>query len=280
MTQWGAVTTIQTLPSLGKEPVPLEIDSLPSLTSQHERRSLSDGIRGLYQTCQLFDLSIHIGTSRFPAHRAVLAALSRTCCDLVHEAERRAHEAEQCSVGAGQQTAQDGSVQKQAEDGKVAPSNPSRPITERPKLFLEGVTSEEAVRAFLDIVYGLADDYTVSTDEANKDVLRLAKMLDLPFLENLAAQKVVKGITTSNVVARMATCKDFELQDAYAAIETELVNNKLALRAVSNNPEVVDHPRLLQSLLIRTASVHRPVTGKRPAEETATAPVAGRQRKA
>lgn len=274
MTQWGAVTTIQTLPSLGKEPVPLEIDSLPSLISQHERRSLSDGIRGLYQTCQLFDLSIHIGTSRFPAHRAVLAALSRTCCELVHEAERKAHEAEQCSVGSGQQATQDGT------DGKVAASNPGRPITERPKLFLEGVTSEEAVRAFLDIVYGLADDYTVSTDEANKDVLRLAKMLDLPFLENLAAQKVVKGITTSNVVARMATCKDFDLQDAYAAIETELVNNKLALRAVSNNPEVIAHPSLLQSLLIRTASVHRPVSGKRPAEEPPTAPAAGRQRKA
>jgi len=272
MTQWGAVTTLETLPSLGLEPVCLEVEDLPVLAEQGERRSLTAGIRGLYQTCHMFDLTIVVGRQRFPAHRAVLASLSRRCCDKVQQALQAADVSTETATAAGADLGVPppaaAAAQPEAPVGVAVASTPTVPAASasatssfcRPELHLEGIEDPEAVRILLDVVYGLADDYTASSDDANKDVLRLARQLDLPFLEAMAAQKMVQDLSSANVVSRLATCRDFELREVYSAIEQELVENKSALQEVSNAADVLQHPELLQSLLVMTASVHRPVS--------------------
>ena len=53
----------------------LKIDvKAPGLTTS--AYLLSDRIRALFQTCQFFDVHLRVGNARFPAHQAVLAAMS------------------------------------------------------------------------------------------------------------------------------------------------------------------------------------------------------------
>lgn len=112
----------------------------------------------------------------------------------------------------------------------------------------------------LDVIYQMNSEYNPSSEEANKDVLRLAQQLELPRLEELATRKLAENLTTENVVPRLSTCKEFELKDMYDSIEEEVVVNQPALVRISATDEVTQHPVILQSLLIRSANVHRPVS--------------------
>ena len=51
----------------------LKINLKPAQTVSY---MLSDRIRGLFQTCQFFDMFVTVGNARFPCHQAVLAASS------------------------------------------------------------------------------------------------------------------------------------------------------------------------------------------------------------
>eukprot|EP00913_Durusdinium_trenchii_P012317 g11562.t1 len=133
----------------------------------------------------------------------------------------------------------------------------SRPSS-RPELVLD-IASPEAARALLDMVYGLGREYNITSDEANKDVLRLAKQLDIPSLQACLC-----------AVARLQTCQEFGLDEMYDAIVEEVVMTRDALQLVAANEEVMKYPAILQGLLVRSANMHRPVRKrtKRELEES------------
>eukprot|EP00441_Pelagodinium_beii_P038345 CAMPEP_0197628404 /NCGR_PEP_ID=MMETSP1338-20131121/6731_1 /TAXON_ID=43686 ORGANISM="Pelagodinium beii, Strain RCC1491" /NCGR_SAMPLE_ID=MMETSP1338 /ASSEMBLY_ACC=CAM_ASM_000754 /LENGTH=255 /DNA_ID=CAMNT_0043199375 /DNA_START=49 /DNA_END=816 /DNA_ORIENTATION=- len=239
MTQWGAVIALSQKASSNDLGAPIVVQ-VQSVTTHANSRKLSEGLKEMYQKCQMFDLSLLVGKTRFPAHRAVLASLSEKSRERVREAV-------------------DANTAAESQAGST-----------RPDLPLTSITHPEAARALIDVVYGLAPDYSVSSEEANRDVLHLAKEWDLPFLGNLAVHKLVEDINSENVVTRLATCKEFGLDAAYAEISKVLVANRDALLDVCTRDEVVSHPEILQGLLISSAEVHRPASGKHGLEEVET----------
>lgn len=95
----------------------------------------------------------------------------------------------------------------------------------RPELRLD-IASPEAARALLDLVYGLGSEYNIDSEEANTDVLRLARQLDLPGLQALATRYLGESLSSENVgslrrqlfqwreaVQRLRTCQEFGLQE-------------------------------------------------------------------
>eukprot|EP00438_Fugacium_kawagutii_P006289 Skav222676 [mRNA] locus=scaffold997:714266:719747:- [translate_table: standard] len=112
---------------------------------------LRQGLRGLLQSQELCDVAlVSSGGAAFPAHRAVLAASSPQL------RARVAH------------------VKIQA-DGL-------------PAIQLD-VQHSEAVKALIDCVYGTEGEncdgcYNPSSEEANRDVLALARLFELPALED------------------------------------------------------------------------------------------------
>mmetsp|Transcript_13594 Transcript_13594/g.23960 ORF Transcript_13594/g.23960 Transcript_13594/m.23960 type:complete len:345 (+) Transcript_13594:38-1072(+) len=324
MTHWGKVTGSQAATSSVVEPVSLPVEDIPPITDKG--RSVTAGIRGLYQKCQMYDITVVVGESRLPAHKVVLAAMSKPlwervaqavnefqaqqsqCAAETQEKEPKAAEADQeCKADAVDVKSKDSvpavapaiydnqwsseattsRVPETAGEGqepqpspaeaapaeKVTPA-PVAPALTRPELHLEFINSPEAARVMLDRIYGLSDEYEISSDEANNDVLRLAKTLELPCLEGIAMKKLVQDLSTENVIPRLATCKQFELTEMYEAMEEEVCTNMPALRHVSSGSEVMEYPELLQSLLVRSAGVHRPApeekkSNKRALEEPA-----------
>jgi len=83
MTQWGKVVSVSNLQAAGTTLLEIQVDDLPSLPAE---RNLAEGIKILYQTCQLYDLNLVVGTTRLPAHKVVLASMSRACCEQVQKA--------------------------------------------------------------------------------------------------------------------------------------------------------------------------------------------------
>lgn len=350
MTHWGRVTTGSNQPTQKNKPVVLEVEELPPIP--HVERNIAEGIRGLYQKCQMYDLNLVVGKHRFPAHKAVLASMSEAFCQRVRQAVADyethlkgtaaldssaspavtnketsvAEEAPTPGNGAapapaaaapapgaagldvlpgpaiycnqwkestpeapaasestpnmpaaapeglqespaaetaatpGADVASSAPVPAAGETAQ-APTAVPPPTLTRPELYLDFIESPEAAQAMLDVVYQMNQEYNPSSEEANKDVLRLAQQLDLPRLEELATRKLAEDLTTENVVPRLSTCKEFELSDMYDSIEEEVVANQPALVQVSATDEVIQHPVILQSLLVRSAKVHRPVAG-------------------
>ncbi|CAJ1448013.1 unnamed protein product, partial [Effrenium voratum] len=75
----------------------------------------------------------------------------------------------------------------------------------------------------------------------------------------LATRYLAENLTTENAVARLQTCRQFGLEEMYEAIEQEVVMNREALEQVAAEEEVMKHPAILQSLLVRSARMHRPM---------------------
>mmetsp|Transcript_5418 Transcript_5418/g.9681 ORF Transcript_5418/g.9681 Transcript_5418/m.9681 type:complete len:349 (+) Transcript_5418:55-1101(+) len=311
MTQWGKVVAINTMQAVGATPIDIQVDDLPQLPSSE--RNLAEGIKSLYQTCQLYDLNLVVGKTHLPAHKVVLASMSRACCEHVQKAVKEYQQQHQkveakeqpeqekpateeapstsCAevptatspVYSNQWKCQDDSAEPPAV-AVIADSNASSTSSDsektatpvpavsdepsvqpppsasstRPELNLD-IDNPEAARAFLDLVYGLGTEYNISSDAANKDVLRLATQLDVPCLQESATHFLGQNLTSSNAVDRLQTCKEFGLDEMYQAIEEEVVANKEALSQIASDEEVVKHPGILQGLLIRSASVHQPV---------------------
>eukprot|EP00933_Yihiella_yeosuensis_P079870 TRINITY_DN9328_c2_g1_i1.p1 TRINITY_DN9328_c2_g1~~TRINITY_DN9328_c2_g1_i1.p1 ORF type:complete len:357 (+),score=102.80 TRINITY_DN9328_c2_g1_i1:73-1143(+) len=336
MTHWGTVSDGSSAPAAMSEPLHLEVSSLPQVPDSGK---ITEGIRGLYQKCQMYDLNLVVGKSRFPAHKAVLAAMSQTCCERLKQAAAEQEMQRQSAVTAAAAAAAaasaaatatppatatsseapapsaSGGVETVASQNDeaaaagaagatvgvqdiqlklmaelcvpgtatrslaVAPSDPATPVVAPPSngrldLHLTYITRPEAVQALLDFVYGLSDKYTVECQQVNKEVLRLAQELDIGPLQELATEKLVEDVHTQNVVERLATCKEFGLEEAYGAIQEEIVKSKPALQAIAEGTEVLQAPTILQTILVRAAEVHRPIEesslrpGKRSAEES------------
>jgi len=315
MTHWGKVTGAQSVASSTIEPVSLQVGDLPPIAEKE--RSITAGIRGLYQKCQMYDIVVVVGNKRLPAHKVVLAAMSEPLCKRVKQAvaEFQAQQTQssaspavapaeepkaappsesketppeaqeappsevkeappvapaiydnqwsevctQATAPTVPEAAGEGQEPQTVADAAPAGKAPSSALT-RPELNLEFITNFEAASVMLDVIYGVsAEDQEITSDEANSDVLRLAKTLELPCLEGIAMKKLAKDLSTENVVPRLATCKQFGLTEMYETIEDEVVINKLALVNVSHGTEVMQYPELLQSLLVRSAALHRGV---------------------
>merc|ERR1712007_413346 len=98
-------------------------------------------------------------------------------------------------------------------------------------------------------------DYNPRTQEINKDVLRLAQNFRLPGLTERAAHWLAKDLTTGNVVERLTICEDFGLNDLREKILEQLTYNKKALAEVVSSPQIVQYPKLMQSMLQLAAAV-------------------------
>jgi hypothetical protein len=263
MTHWGTVTALQKAPALGSEPVALEV-KLERSSAEDQGSKLATGIKELYQKCQFYDLLIVAAGSRFPAHKAALAAMSGALSERVRQACAKFRE-----------TADTGTSGTEA-GGPLVESRGSYP-----ELHLPDISSPEAAKALLDFVYSLGSGYSVSSDEVNRDVLRLAKEFELPLLEDHASRQLTEGLSTANVIARLATCEEFGLDNLYGVIADELMINIEALVEVSNSEEILRHPKILQSLLIRAARLHNSAAVTTPSKRVSQywAPLEGRAEK-
>jgi len=126
------------------------------------------------------------------------------------------------------------------------------------ELELTGIRSAESARIFLSFVYerGTSWQYRASSDEVNKDVLRLAQHFQLPYLREHAARWLASNLTTQNVVQRLVTCEEFGMTTLREAMMSELIKNPAILAVVSSSSDIMEHPRILQELLLRVASHH------------------------
>lgn len=255
MTHWGTVTALQKAPSLGSEPVALEVQ-LERLPREDQGSTLATGIKELYQKCQFYDLLIVAAGSRFPAHKAALAAMSSALCQRVRQA---------CAK-----------FQETADMGN-SPVDVFESRGSYPELHLSDISSPEAAKALLDFVYSLGSGYSVSSDKVNRDVLRLAKEFELPLLVDHASRQLTRDLNTANVIGRLATCEEFGLDDLYGVIADELMDNLEALVEVSNSEEILRHPKILQSLLIRAARLQNSAAATTPSKRVMYwAPLDGR----
>jgi len=138
-----------------------------------------------------------------------------------------------------------------------------------------GVQSPEAMRIMLDYVYlvgtGAPWEYKPSSAEVNKDVLRLARNFGLDHLHEYAARWLAKGLTTSNVVERLVTCEEFGLGLLREKIIEQLGANPAELMIVSSSPAIMQHPHILQDLLVKVASCNAAATAAAIAKKAAPA---------
>lgn len=163
----------------------------------------------------------------------------------------------QCEVGAAvadaptpQQDLQE--IEKEPEPPKVL------------EVHFSDISSPEAIQIMLAHIYGTdggeVANYTPSGDEANKDVLRLASQMQLPSLKEFATHWMASNLNSANAVPRIATCQEFALHDLFEAATESLAGDAFALAQVTEDLEIMKHPRLLQKLLIRVAMLYPKAT--------------------
>lgn len=244
---WGtrAVTDLQPAPTLGKQPVELKVSV--ELVEEDVSARLAKGVQLLYQSGEFCDVIIVAAGERFPAHRSVLAAASEGVRDFLREQATTAISESSLEGAAGTS-----GTAVEARDAGPASLGAA-------ELHLSGISHGAAVRLLLEHIYGLAargaDDFEPGSEDVNKDVLRLAQRLRLPRLEEQASRWLARdGLTSANVVQRLVTCQGFELTDLFSAIEGQLAASAPALSAVTEGTEILDHPRILQSVLVKTVS--------------------------
>jgi len=253
MALWGTVTALQTVPSLGSQPIELLIDVEDDAKSGGS--SLSEGIRSLYQKCQMYDVLLVVGDKRFPAHLSVLASLGGA----MKERLRHALEKPSTEDGAAASPRSPANQPAEVTSPATSPGAESRfGYPSYPEVLLDGITHTEAVTVFIDFVYGLGTTYKISSDEANRDVLRLAHTLELPRLRDLASATLAQGLTSDNAIEHMATCEEFGLDGLCDLIAEQVTKSGEALTRISSGSEVTKHPKILQKLLIRAANVYSP----------------------
>jgi len=202
----------------------LEVDLGP-MPTEDGTNTLLAGLRGMLERKELCDVAlVASGGEVYPAHRAVLAASS------------------------------------QAFRERLKPGGSEGVWTEAeglPALMLS-VKHPEAVKALIDCAYG-ADaatqgkepTYTPSCEAANKDVLRLARDFGIPAFEDQAARWLVRGLTTMNLLERLAICEEFGLKEVKEKILEQVTANTDALYELASDPAVRAVPGVLQDLLLR-----------------------------
>lgn len=269
MTHWGAATasdrqatTLQKLQNI--DPVELKVDIGP--LAGEAPGKLSEGIRALYQKCQFYDVVLVAAGMRFPAHQAVLGAMSPRLCEQLRQAARPGDTA-------GAEASVEGVVPATGSSPQAGPVPEPRELPRgSPELHLQGISSPEAVRALLDFAYGLGSGYDVASDAANRDVIRLAKQFELADLEDLAIRRLAGDLNSANVIDRLATCEEFGLHAMFELVVDQMALQPSALVAVAGGQQVLQHPKILQQLLLRAATVHGGAKVRPVGEETSGRP--------
>lgn len=120
------------------------------------------------------------------------------------------------------------------------------------------VSNPESVKIMLDYLYMLdVNDWATfnpKTQAINRDVFQLAAQFELPGLTHQAMHWLSKDITTGNVVERLSICDDFGLSELSEKILEQLTYNKAALAEVAHSPQIMNYPKLMQSILQCAAS--------------------------
>merc|ERR1719369_795794 len=121
------------------------------------------------------------------------------------------------------------------------------------------IANPEAVGFMLNFLYQTSsevwEDYNPRTQEINKDVLRLAQNFQLPGLTERAMHWLARDITTGNAVERLTICEDFGLTILKEKILEQLTFNKQALAEVAHSVQIMQYPKLMQSMLQIAAGV-------------------------
>eukprot|EP00419_Tripos_fusus_P004785 CAMPEP_0172682402 /NCGR_PEP_ID=MMETSP1074-20121228/18138_1 /TAXON_ID=2916 /ORGANISM="Ceratium fusus, Strain PA161109" /LENGTH=252 /DNA_ID=CAMNT_0013501083 /DNA_START=37 /DNA_END=795 /DNA_ORIENTATION=- len=210
---------------MSKAPMKLKVNLGP-MPADEPSGVVVDGLRQLFDRGELCDVSFVVAGQTFMAHRAVLAAASH------------------------------GFSEPLAELSNADMNSTTNELRkELPELQLEGINNPEAVRAMLDYIYGprqgATRDYKPSSEDANSDVLRLAQRFQLPQLQDDAARWLVHGLSTGNVIGRLAACEEFGLTEVRARILEQLTANPEVLYTLVQNPEIRSVPAVLQDLLVQ-----------------------------
>merc|ERR1719469_122172 len=94
-------------------------------------------------------------------------------------------------------------------------------------LKLADITHPEAVQSMLDCIYGppagTTKAYSPGSEDANRDVLRLAQRFQISQLQQEACQWLTASLTTSNVTQRLVACEEFGLTDVRDNILQQLI---------------------------------------------------------
>eukprot|EP00413_Alexandrium_margalefii_P021570 CAMPEP_0204565128 /NCGR_PEP_ID=MMETSP0661-20131031/35291_1 /ASSEMBLY_ACC=CAM_ASM_000606 /TAXON_ID=109239 /ORGANISM="Alexandrium margalefi, Strain AMGDE01CS-322" /LENGTH=245 /DNA_ID=CAMNT_0051572845 /DNA_START=56 /DNA_END=793 /DNA_ORIENTATION=+ len=203
----------------GRAPMELEVDLGPMPVDDHSG-GVIQGLRLLLDRGELCDVVLVAGGQSLLAHRAVLAAVSSS----FHE----------CLT-------------------QIGPSEGNNP--ESLVLKLDDISHPEAVRAMLDCIYGPAEgaqvEYSPTSEEANRDVLRLAQRFQIAQLQDDASRWLLKGLSTANVLGRLMACEEFGMVEVREKILEQLTANPEALFVLAKDPEVTKVPAVLQDLLVR-----------------------------
>lgn len=199
----------------------LEVDLGPMpLNALDGQGGIIQGLRLLLDRSELCDVVLIAGGQSLLAHRAVLAAVSSS----FHE----------CLTQLG------------SSEG----SNPESLV-----LKLDDISHPEAVRSMLDCIYGpsggSSTEYNPSSEEANRDVLRLAQRFQISQLQEDASRWLARGLSTANVLDRLVACEEFGLTEVREKILEQLTANPEALFVLAKDPEVTKVPAVLQDLLVR-----------------------------
>lgn len=253
---WGAVTASDGYVSSAK---PVELTVEVGTTDSFEK-SLGAGMRSLYKDSLFLDVALVAGGRKFPAHKAVLASTSDAFRARLTEA-----------VAAAEAT-----TAPVEEEG--ASSGESSGVA-TPEINFPNISHPEAISSLLDHIYGidegLIENYVVGDDATNKDVLQLAVELQIPSLKEFATHWMTQDLTSANIFSRLAIAQEFKLDEFFEGASGALASEMPALREVTDDLTVVNHPSILQALLIRVASCPTPNTKKsmeqRPTKRARTA---------
>eukprot|EP00747_Dinoflagellata_sp_TGD_P165453 gnl/TRDRNA2_/TRDRNA2_186739_c0_seq1.p1 gnl/TRDRNA2_/TRDRNA2_186739_c0~~gnl/TRDRNA2_/TRDRNA2_186739_c0_seq1.p1 ORF type:complete len:307 (-),score=68.05 gnl/TRDRNA2_/TRDRNA2_186739_c0_seq1:86-1006(-) len=262
MTQYGASTTVQTTPELGFNPVALDVDV--GAAPVGVERCLDDSLRAFYENGDLCDIALvgAQGDTFFKAHQTVLAAAGVRFREQLTKALEHARSAA-CEHEPAKATEANAAAAASVETAPPLAVTPhgaptaAVPVHGLLELRFHEVSRSEALKLLLDHIYAAETIKTCQPPDDNviKDVLRLASMLEVPKLQDRAARWLVKGLSTDNVVGRLAMCEEFEMSSLFDKISEQVVASNEALAALAAGDEVLSHPKILQSLLIQTATL-------------------------
>lgn len=289
------------VPQLGAVPMDLDVKCCGAAPQE-----FNAGLRSLLANKECCDLVFVAGEEDIEAHAVVLAASSASFCTFLRQnpslglsmrqeaacdspkvmeellavqarvpvaqpdASPKSGQAEEKQPS--EQVDTDTSKENAPSAGETESSSDSQAKrNEKRRLDVKGLSSAEAMHILLDYVYkgfGGADwQYSATSAEVNKDVLRLARHFGFSHLHEHAARWLATGLTTENVLERLVTCEEFGLNLLREKITERLALKPAELMLVCSSPEITKHPRILQVLLVQVASLQDKPSQKEEEQE-------------